>query len=138
METGCLNPWEPTLCAADLTFEFSTQFQPTERNPCTYFQQLSVLYKLPTIPYNSLIIRLLYHSDFNNHRVRKIAPNEIVTTFAGTGTPGSTGDGEPATSAELNVPYGIAFMRPEMSRSLRMSDNIVNMERRQQVVQQVV
>jgi sugar lactone lactonase YvrE len=50
----------------------------------------------------------LYISDFNNHRVRKVAPNGIVTTFAGTGTPGSTGDGGPATSAELLNPSGTA------------------------------
>ena len=50
----------------------------------------------------------LYLSDTDTHRVRKIAPNGITTTFAGVGRPGSTGDGGPASQASLNFPYGLA------------------------------
>jgi len=50
----------------------------------------------------------LYISDYDNNRVRKIAPDGIITTIAGNGTRGSTGDGGPATSAELSSPSGIA------------------------------
>jgi len=51
----------------------------------------------------------LYIGDSNNHRIRKVAPNGIITTVAGNGNPGFSGDGGPATNAELNEPFGIAF-----------------------------
>jgi trimeric autotransporter adhesin len=50
----------------------------------------------------------LYISDYNNNRVRKVAPNGIITTIAGNGTRASAGDGGLATSAELNQPSGTA------------------------------
>jgi DNA-binding beta-propeller fold protein YncE len=50
----------------------------------------------------------LYLSDTDNHRIRKIAPNGIITTLAGTGVPGFSGDNGPAASAQLKLPYGLA------------------------------
>ena len=50
----------------------------------------------------------LYIGDSGNHTVRKIAANGTITTVAGTGVPGSLGDGGPATRAQLNVPLGVA------------------------------
>ena len=49
----------------------------------------------------------LYICDPNNYRVRKINTLGIVTTFAGNGTLGSSGDGMPATDARLDLPEGI-------------------------------
>jgi sugar lactone lactonase YvrE len=40
----------------------------------------------------------------NNVRVRRIAPDGIITTVAGNGTVGETGDGGPAVEARLNTP----------------------------------
>ncbi|MFH0129557.1 NHL repeat-containing protein [Variovorax sp. VaC1] len=48
----------------------------------------------------------LYVADSSNHRIRKITPAGVVTTFAGTGTPGAT-DG-PGNSATFSDPRGIA------------------------------
>src|ERR1700757_3220512 len=45
----------------------------------------------------------LYLSDTDNHRVRKISTAGIITTVAGTGAPGFSGDGGPASSAQLNL-----------------------------------
>jgi sugar lactone lactonase YvrE len=51
----------------------------------------------------------LYITDLNNERVRKLTPDGVLNTITGNGTPGLTGDGGPAISAELNTPYGIAI-----------------------------
>lgn len=50
----------------------------------------------------------IYISDTLNHRVRKIAPNGIITTVAGTGVEGFDGDGGPAVLAKLSRPTGLA------------------------------
>ena len=49
----------------------------------------------------------LYISDRANHRIRKVTPDGIITTVAGNGTAGFSGDGGPATQASLNLPSGI-------------------------------
>jgi len=49
----------------------------------------------------------LYFSDSGNFRVRKVS-NGVITTVAGTGTRGYTGDGGPATNAQLNAPGATA------------------------------
>jgi sugar lactone lactonase YvrE len=46
----------------------------------------------------------VYVVDQDLHSVRKIAPDGVVTTVAGTGVAGSSGDGGPATAARLNLP----------------------------------
>jgi sugar lactone lactonase YvrE len=51
----------------------------------------------------------LYISDSQANRVRMVnASTGIITTVAGNGTAGYNGDGIPATSAELNNPWGVA------------------------------
>lgn len=51
----------------------------------------------------------LYISDPLNARIRKVGVNGIINTYAGTGIAGSTGDGGPAVSAQLNLPFGLAL-----------------------------
>jgi type IX secretion system substrate protein len=46
----------------------------------------------------------LYIGDLGNSRVRKVDTAGIITTFAGTGVQGNSGDGGAATLAELNAP----------------------------------
>ncbi len=50
----------------------------------------------------------LYISDFARHRIRKVDPNGVITTVAGDGIAGFSGDGGPANSAHLSFPTGIA------------------------------
>ena len=52
--------------------------------------------------------RNVYVADPNNRRVRRVTAGGLLTTFAGDGTAGYTGDGGPATAAELITPYGLA------------------------------
>ncbi len=51
----------------------------------------------------------MYIADGNNHRVRMVDPNGIITTFAGNGTNGLSGDGGPATEASFMLPGGVAI-----------------------------
>ncbi len=52
----------------------------------------------------------LYIADWYNHRIRKVdALTGIITTFAGNGSAGFTGDGGPATQASIKEPMGVAF-----------------------------
>jgi sugar lactone lactonase YvrE len=47
-------------------------------------------------------------ADRRNHRIRRVDPTGRVSTVAGTGLPGSDGDGGPATSARLTAPSHLA------------------------------
>lgn len=49
----------------------------------------------------------LYIADSHNHRIRRVASGTI-TTIAGTGTAGFSGDGGPATAATMNLPTALA------------------------------
>jgi secreted PhoX family phosphatase len=49
----------------------------------------------------------IYIADLENNRLREIT-NGIIFTVAGNGTAGFSGDNGPATSAELNMPAGVA------------------------------
>jgi trimeric autotransporter adhesin len=50
----------------------------------------------------------LFIADTGNHSIREVTPDGNISTVAGTGTAGFSGDGGPATSAALNGPAGIA------------------------------
>jgi len=58
--------------------------------------------------------------DVANHRIRKISPDGTLTTVAGSGTPGFSGDGGPATSAQLNFPAALAL---DSEGNLLVADN---------------
>ena len=51
----------------------------------------------------------LYIADASNHRIRKVTPGGIVSTVAGTGVQGSSGDGGLAINATLNRPISVAL-----------------------------
>jgi len=61
-------------------------------------------------PYGSAVDACgnLFIADANNHRIRKVGTNGVITTAAGDGAAGYYGDGGPATSASLYFPEGVA------------------------------
>jgi streptogramin lyase len=71
----------------------------------------------------------LYICDTANHRIRKVTSEGKITTIAGTGEPGWSGDGGPATAAKLHEPYevrldktGNLFWVERLSHSVRRRD----------------
>jgi DNA-binding beta-propeller fold protein YncE len=70
----------------------------------------------------------LYFSDTFNNRIRRVdASTEIITTVAGNGDKGHSGDGGPATQAALNEPYGVVVDR---SGNLYIADRLNRRVRR--------
>lgn len=70
----------------------------------------------------------LYIADSYNHVVRKVSPDDaIIETVVGTGTPGFSGDGGPASAARIRDPYGVTF---DQSGSLYVVDTRNNRIRR--------
>ena len=73
-------------------------------------------------------------ADTLNHRVRRVnLQTGQVTTVAGTGTAGFNGDNIPATSAELNLPTGVAvdfsgniFIADTLNQRIRRVDGLTN------------
>ena len=51
----------------------------------------------------------IYFADQGNHRVRKISKTGFITTIAGNGTVGYTGDSGKALQASFNMPQDLAF-----------------------------
>ncbi len=62
----------------------------------------------------------LYIPDTQNHRIRKVTPAGIITTIAGTGIDGYSGDGGPATAATLSFPGSVVI---DKAGNLYIGDN---------------
>lgn len=67
----------------------------------------------------------LYVCDTLNHAIRRVAANGTITTVAGTGKSGYSGDGGPAVKAELFEPYEIRFDRAGHMFFVEMRNNVV-------------
>jgi sugar lactone lactonase YvrE len=69
----------------------------------------------------------LYIADHGSARVRKVNAAGIISTFAGTGTIGYTGDGGPATSARISHPAGLTF---DAAGNLYVAETVNNIIRK--------
>ena len=71
----------------------------------------------------------VFIADTFNHRIRKVTPDGIITTVAGNGTRGYSGDGGLATNAELNM-AGNGFLAVDLAGNLYIADqnnNVIRM-----------
>ena len=73
-------------------------------------------------PYNAVADAAgnVYIADFGNNVVRKVNTSGVISTYAGSGSYGFTGDGGPATAAGFNRPYSVAL---DLSGNLYIADN---------------
>lgn len=53
----------------------------------------------------------LYFGDWQSHRIRRVDTNGIITTIAGNGVAGYSGDGGPAVDAQISYPVGVTVDR---------------------------
>ena len=67
----------------------------------------------------------LYICDMGNHLIRRISPEGTITTVAGTGRQGYSGDGGPAIQADLNEPYEVRFDRQGNLFFVEMKNNLI-------------
>ena len=69
---------------------------------------------------------VVYIADTYNHKIRTVTTAGIITSFTGTGTLGSTGDGGAATSAQLYYPFGVSV---DISGNVYIADTYNNKTR---------
>lgn len=69
----------------------------------------------------------LYIADADNNRIRKVDRKGIITTFAGNGKPGFSGDGGPSVKAELSAPTAVVA---DAAGNLYVADHFNNRVRK--------
>jgi sugar lactone lactonase YvrE len=83
----------------------------------------------------------LFIAENRGERIRKVSPAGLITTVAGTGQIGYTGDGGPATAAQLNSPNGIAVDRAGnvfFTEAERATPNVAGERQGNMVVREVI
>ncbi len=69
--------------------------------------------------------RSIFIADYENNRIRRIDTFGIITTVAGTGTAGYSGDGAAATAADLSRPVGLAISRTGAVYFADFTNNVI-------------
>ena len=69
----------------------------------------------------------LYVADSDNHVIRRVDTHGLITTVAGTGGTGNSGDGGPAVDAQIVDPNGVAI---DAAGNLYFADDVANVIRR--------
>ena len=94
---------EPPTGQIDLLAGTVAGFAPPGDNALAVIARVNGPTDVAAMPDGSVLI-----ADGNNNRVRKVSTAGVITTVAGNGTPGYTGDGGPATAATINGPTAVA------------------------------
>ena len=76
---------------------------PTGDNGPAAFARLTFPVAVAATPDGGFLV-----AEAERHRVRRVSPRGVITTVAGTGRGGLSGDGGPATAARINTPVGVA------------------------------
>lgn len=80
----------------------------------------------------------IYFCDTMNHVIRRITQSGIISTVAGSGSKGYSGDGSVGTKAELNEPYEVRFDRQgNLFFVERMNHVVRRVDRRTQIISTV-
>ena len=80
----------------------------------------------------------LYLCDMDNHVIRKVGRDGLISTVAGTGRRGYAGDGGPALQAELNEPYEARFDRAGNLYFVEMKNHLIRrVDARTQIISTV-
>ncbi len=69
--------------------------------------------------------RALYFCEVDNHVIRRVAPDATISTVAGTGKRGYSGDGGAATNALLNEPYEVRFDNSGNMLFVEMKNHVI-------------
>jgi sugar lactone lactonase YvrE len=69
----------------------------------------------------------LYVADSDNHVIRRVDTHGLITTIAGTGGTGNSGDGGPAVDAQIVDPNGVAI---DAAGNLYFADDVASVIRR--------
>ena len=69
----------------------------------------------------------VYIADYYNNKIRKVNGAGIITTFAGTGIQGTTGDGGVASSAQLLFPLGVSVVNSGNVYIADYGNNVIRM-----------
>jgi streptogramin lyase len=67
----------------------------------------------------------LYICDVDNHRVRRVSKEGVISTYAGNGKKAYEGDGGPATAAALNQPYELAWDKAGNLHFVEIGNHVV-------------
>src|SRR5215467_6156722 len=68
----------------------------------------------------------LYFCEIGNHRVRRLdLKTHVLSTYAGSGKKGYSGDGGPATAALLNEPYEVRFDKAGNMYFVEMQNHVL-------------
>ena len=81
-------------------------------HPLRLFPQTSYATTVPLLLPSAIVFDPqgnLYLAETASHVIRKVAPTGIITTIAGTGTQGFSGDNGPAIKAQLDSPQGLVL-----------------------------
>ncbi len=65
----------------------------------------------------------IFIADYGNHRIRKVSAAGIMSTYAGTGIAGFSGDGGPASAAKIWQPTSVCF---DLAGNLYITDQLNN------------